>query len=87
MIQHLVSTLEDSHTRHRHDEAHEIGKELNVLYLLLELQNALLPVKYRSRSLRLAFGVSNWSIGGIIIKLLGSLRSCFYCCHFHRCIQ
>jgi hypothetical protein len=37
-------------------------------YLLLEITDAVLSVEYGSRSLRLVFGITNWSNEGIIIK-------------------
>jgi hypothetical protein len=86
MNQHRGSILEDLHIPHRLDEVHDTGKELKAVHLLLEVAHALLSVKYRSRSLRSVSGVKleHWSDD---YKKLGSLRSCFYCCHCHRCIQ
>jgi hypothetical protein len=63
-----------------------ILEDLHIPHRLDEVAHALLSVKYRSRSLRSVSGVKleHWSDD---YKKLGSLRSCFYCCHCHRCIQ
>jgi hypothetical protein len=51
---------------HRLDEVHNTGKELMVVYLLLEVADALLSVKYRSRSLTLVFGVQIGALKGLL---------------------
>jgi len=67
MNQHLDSILEDSHTRRGLENVHERGKELKGLCLLLEIADALLPVEYfRSRSLRLVFGVQIGALEGLL---------------------
>ena len=57
MNQHLDSISEDSHTRHRLDEVHDNRKGVSGRLFALEVADALLSMKYRSRSLRLVSGV------------------------------